>query len=128
MARAEVATGRARSAPMFDVTGAGSCTVLLRGVQCTVICTVVLARNAEKQLRAVPRHIAAKLLAWIESVEAEGLEEVRKVPGFHDEPLKGDRAGQRSIRLSRSWRAIYVVVDGGVVEFARVEEVSHHEY
>ncbi len=38
-----------------------------------------------------------------------GLSEVRKVPGYHDEPLKGQRKGQRSIRLSRSYRAIYVI-------------------
>ena len=31
------------------------------------------------------------------------------VPGYHDEPLKGHRAGQRSIRLSRAYRAIYEI-------------------
>ncbi len=45
----------------------------------------------------------------------------------HDEPLKGDRKGQRSIRLSRSYRAIYRVVKDHVV-FILVEEVNKHEY
>jgi len=45
-------------------------------------------------------------MAWIEAVEEDGLEATRRVPGFHDEPLKGPRRGQRSIRLSRQWRAI----------------------
>lgn len=53
-----------------------------------------------------------KLADWALAVETYGLEEVRKVPGYHDEPLKGKRAGQRSIRLSRAYRAIYIIVQG----------------
>lgn len=49
-----------------------------------------------------------KFAAWVQSVELVGLEEVRKVAGFHDEALKGNRKGQRSIRLNRAYRAIYV--------------------
>ena len=49
-------------------------------------------------------------------------------PGYHDEPLRGDREGQRSIRLSRGYRAIYTVDDGGVPEVVTVEEVSKHDY
>ncbi|MEK7704351.1 MAG: hypothetical protein AAB426_05280, partial [Myxococcota bacterium] len=51
----------------------------------------------------------------------------RRVPGYHDESLQGRRVGQRSVRLSRSYRAIYRVVHGAV-EFVRVEEVSKHDY
>jgi proteic killer suppression protein len=57
-----------------------------------------------------------------------GWHEVRKVPGYHDEPLRGQRAGQRSIRLSRAYRAIYVVTTRGDVEFIQVVEVSKHDY
>ena len=88
---------------------------------------VVVSPAAQKQLRKVPHHIAEKLLVWVRSVESYGLEEVRRVPGYHDEPLKGQRAGQRSIRLSRSYRAIYVIAQGNV-EFVSVEEVHKHEY
>lgn len=66
-------------------------------------------------------------MIWVAAVELDGLEKVRKVPGYHDEPLKGDRAGQRSIRLSRRYRAIYEI-QKDTVEFASVEEVSRHEY
>lgn len=49
------------------------------------------------------------------------------MPGYHDEPLKGRRAGQRSIRLSRAYRAIYEIrVDD--VTFVSVEEVNKHDY
>ena len=57
----------------------------------------------------------------------DGLEEVRKARGYHDEPLKGHRAGQRSIRLSSSYRAIYEIKKD-TVEFVSVEEVSKHDY
>lgn len=50
-------------------------------------------------------HIRTKLLGWVDDVEERGLEEVRKVPSWHDEPFKGERKGQRSIRLSHSYRA-----------------------
>ena len=66
-------------------------------------------------------------MIWVEAVEQDGLEEVRKIPGYHDEPLKGDRAGQRSIRLSRAYRAIYEI-EQDVAQFVSVEEVSKHDY
>lgn len=89
---------------------------------------VVIGRLAQKQLRSLPRHVVAKFAVWVDAVEASGLETVRKVPGFHDEPLKGDRKGQRSIRLSRSYRAYYVILQDGSVEFVSVEEVNKHAY
>lgn len=88
---------------------------------------VVISASAQKQVRKVPQHVAEKLADWALAVEAYGLEEVRRVRGYHDEPLKGKRAGQRSIRLSRSYRAIYIVVRDSI-EFVSVEEVNKHEY
>ena len=35
--------------------------------------------------------------------------------GFHDEPLRGQRHGQRSIRLNRAYRAIYVISSDGSI-------------
>lgn len=49
------------------------------------------------------------------------------MPGYHDEPLKGARVGQRSIRLNRAYRAIYVIKNDGI-EFGSVEEVNKHDY
>ena len=92
-----------------------------------MIFVVEITKLAEKQLRKVPRNILYNLMIWVAAVEHDGLEEVRKVPGYHDEPLRGDRAGQRSIRLSRSYRAIYEVQEG-TAKFVSVEEVSKHDY
>jgi proteic killer suppression protein len=93
-----------------------------------VIHRVELSSRVKQQLRRVPHHVVTKLLAWVDDVEARGLEEVRKVPGFNDHPLKGKLAGKRAIRLSRQWRAVYVVKSTGVVEFVMIEEIPPHDY
>ena len=92
-----------------------------------MICTIRLNIKAKKDLKIVPRHIALKLLAWMDDVENSGLEEARKRPGLHDEPLLGKRQGQRSIRLSRAYRAVYTVKKGEI-EFVEIAEVNKHEY
>ena len=93
-----------------------------------MITRVVLAERSRRQLRRVPGHSVNKLMAWIEAVEEDGLEATRRVPGFHDEPLKGTRRGQRSIRLSRQWRAIYEISASGGAQLVSVEEVTPHVY
>lgn len=47
----------------------------------------------EKQLRKIPVYVVDKLLAWAKAVEMKGLREVRKISGYHDESLKGQRLG-----------------------------------
>ena len=89
---------------------------------------ILIGNRAKKQLRKVPVHVVAKLKLWVNVVKTDGLSEVRKLPGFHDEPLKGKRRGQRSIRLSKSYRAIYTRTAEGGLEIVVVEEVSKHEY
>lgn len=89
---------------------------------------VTWSKKVEKQLDKVPDYIASKFRDWAVAVEAEGLPEVRKLPGFHDEPLKGERRGQRSVRLSRAYRAIYLEGREGQVRIVEVIEVNKHEY
>lgn len=87
---------------------------------------VVLTKLFEKQLRKVPNHIRINAIDWIESVERYGIRFMRQFPGYHDEPLKGDRRGQRSIRLSKSYRLIYEEREKEVLIY--VLEVSKHGY
>ena len=87
-----------------------------------------ITKQAQKDLLLVPRRIHDKLLSWVASVEEQGLEETRKRPGYHDEGLKGKRAGQRSIRLNKDYRAIYTIRNDGTVEFIAIEEVNKHDY
>ena len=92
-----------------------------------MIKNVEFSRKAEKDLKRLPEHVGKKLLAWVEAVEENGLEEVKKRKGIHDEPLKGKRFGQRSIRLNRAYRAIYRIVKKRI-EVAIIEEVNKHDY
>jgi proteic killer suppression protein len=76
----------------------------------------------------LPSHIVTKLLIWVEKVEMRGLIETRKIAGYHDEPLQGNRFGQRSIRLNRSYRAFYRENKDGLIIIVEVIEVNKHEY
>jgi proteic killer suppression protein len=67
-------------------------------------------------------------MAWVGAVQLDGLEQTRRLPGYHDEPLHGKWKGFRSIRLNRSYRPIYSVQDDGFLEFALIETVSKHKY
>lgn len=89
---------------------------------------VVISKGAQKDLRKVPALIRDALAAWIREVKRLGLAEVRKIPGYHDEPLRGARKGQRSIRLNKAWRAVYVIKADGSIEFVELLEVNKHDY
>ena len=92
------------------------------------ILNVVWQNSVSKQLERLPTHIVKKFYAWVSAVKLAGLRSVRTSAGFHDEPLKGQRLGQRSVRLSREYRAIYIERKDGTIEFIEVVEVNRHEY
>lgn len=78
--------------------------------------------------RHLPLPIVKKLQFWALRIEMIGLLETRKIKGFHDEPLHGDRTGQRSIRLDEAYRAIYEIRDNIDIVIIEVIEVNKHEY
>lgn len=92
------------------------------------VCKITINQTAKKQLAKIPVHIVAKLQAWVEAVSHDGISEVRKISGYHDEPLHGNRLGQRSIRLNKSYRAIYTELNSGKIFFIEIIEVHKHEY
>lgn len=89
---------------------------------------VIVAARALKQLQKMPEHIQIKFFHWQDAIVESGHEVVRKIPGYHDEPLRGERKGQRSVRLSRAYRVIYVLKKDGTTEVVNVEEINRHEY
>lgn len=93
-----------------------------------MIHTVKISKRAIKDLRSLPVHIVEKFQEWTDAVRDDGLEVVRRLPGYHDEPLHGKQKHQRSIRLSVAYRAIYEIQSDGTVEFVSVEEVNKHGY
>ncbi|CAM2888055.1 type II toxin-antitoxin system mRNA interferase toxin, RelE/StbE family [Legionella anisa] len=91
-------------------------------------CHVDLTTKAKKNLTKVPEYIKEKLLLWVDSVERIGINKTRIIPGYHDELLKGDRSGQRSIRLNKAYRAIYIEKENKEIVIISVIEVNKHEY
>ena len=92
-----------------------------------MIFKVIISKQAGKDLEKIQRYVADLFFAWVLDVEKRGLEEVKKVPSFHDEPCKGKLKGLRSIRLKRGYRAYYRI-EKDQVEFVFVERVDKHEY
>lgn len=54
---------------------------------------------------------------------AHDVEDLRSPPGNRLEALKGNRAGQHSIRINDQWRICFVWKDGGAED---VEIVDYH--
>lgn len=90
--------------------------------------SVIWKNSVEKDLDRLPPHILHKFHLWVKDVALKGIRQVRTNPGCHDEPLYGTRIGQRSIRLNRAYRAIYIERDDGKVEFIEVIEVNKRDY
>ncbi|MGN6143941.1 MAG: type II toxin-antitoxin system RelE/ParE family toxin [Mesorhizobium sp.] len=68
-----------------------------------------LVARAERRLRAV--------------ANAADLRDLRSPPGNHLEALKGDRAGQHSIRINEQWRICFRWTEAGAED---VEIVDYH--
>ena len=51
----------------------------------------------------------------------ELLEDLRVPPGNRLEALKGDRAGQHSIRINQQWRICFVWASGGAEDVGIVD-------
>lgn len=84
--------------------------------------------KVEKQLKKTPKEIIVRLMKWIYTIEEFGLNEARKVKGYHDEPLKGVRQGQRSVLLGIKWRVIYTQSQTGEIHIVMIEEITLHDY
>lgn len=89
---------------------------------------VVFKRLAEKQVRKLPTYIQMALRTWALLIEEHGISAMRKVPGYHDEPLRGERQGQRSSRLSKGYRVFYEEDATEKTVAIIVLEVNKHEY
>jgi proteic killer suppression protein len=89
---------------------------------------VTWSKSVEKDLARVPEFIRQKFRAWVVAIEHDGMPAVRELKGFHDEPLRGPRSGQRSVRLNRAYRVIYIEEKDGQIRIANVIEVNKHEY
>lgn len=83
-------------------------------------------RSIARTCKKLPERVVKKYELWKDIVFRHGPDKLREFPGFHDEKLKGDRAGQRSSRLSLQYRVIYTV-ERDVVNI-KVIDINAHKY
>lgn len=77
-----------------------------------------------ERVRSIDPRIRRVALRKLRQVGAAvSLEDLRVPPGNRLEALKGDRAGQHSIRINDQWRICFVWSDAGAEE---VEIVDYH--
>ena len=80
----------------------------------------LFANEDVPRFRAIERQARRKLLLLH---TAPNLNDLRSPPGNRLEALKGDRAGQHSIRINNQWRICFIWRDGGAES---VEIVDYH--
>jgi len=73
-----------------------------------------------KRFRAIET-VATRKLAMLDA--AKTLDFMRSPPGIRLEALRGDRAGQWSVRINDQWRVCFVWTEAGPDE---VEIVDYH--
>lgn len=78
-------------------------------------------RQRVKRLGADVQRVALRKLRMLEA--ATMLDDLRVPPANRLEKLKGDRAGQHSIRINRQWRACFVWRSGDAHD---VEIADYH--
>ena len=78
-------------------------------------------RERVKRLGADIQGVALRKLRILDA--ATRLDDLRIPPANRLEKLKGDRAGQHSIRINRQWRVCFVWKDGDAHD---VEIVDYH--
>ena len=74
--------------------------------------------------KGFPSDLVKRTRAMLSAMDAAVvLEDLRFPPGNHLEALKGDRAGQHSIRINDQWRICFVWTEQGPGD---VEIVDYH--
>ena len=74
--------------------------------------------------KGFPSDLVKRTRAMLSAMDAAVvLEDLRFPPGNHLEALKGDRAGQHSVRINDQWRICFVWTEQGPAD---VEIVDYH--
>lgn len=70
--------------------------------------------------------IARKYIQRINIIKGiNSLDDLLKLPGLNCHPLKGNRSGQYTVKLTGFYRLIFTV-EGDTLNIAMIEEVSKH--
>jgi proteic killer suppression protein len=79
------------------------------------------SRQRSKDLDPKIQRVALRKLVMLDA--AETLQDLRVPPGNRLEALRGDRAGQHSIRINQQWRICFTWTEAGPQD---VEIVDYH--
>lgn len=79
----------------------------------------LFARDPVRRYAAQLRRVMLRKLVAIDAAEA--LDDLRVPPGNRLEKLRGDRAGQHSIRVNDQWRVCFVWRDGDAYDVTIVD-------
>ena len=83
-------------------------------------------RDLDKIIAKLPLQVVKKYELWKDIVFRHGPDKLREFPGFHDEKIKGEYAGQRSSRLNIQYRVIYSVEKEVISVY--VIDITPHKY
>ena len=83
-------------------------------------------KKVSKQLKKIPVDILMRYEKWKDIVSISGLEGLKLIKGFNDEPLSGEWQGYRSSRLNIQYRVIYQVENEKL--YVKVIRVTAHDY
>ncbi|MBL7545855.1 MAG: hypothetical protein JNL11_18705 [Bdellovibrionaceae bacterium] len=129
-------TVKVACAAFFGIVGPGKLKVAKSMVKAAAVVksvklidTIEIGHDAAKLIKnfRVPKAVLKNFDKWKDSVKKQGLLEVRKIPGYHDEPYE-KVIGARSFRLSDGWRVFYKIENQDGKEIISVFKISLHEY
>jgi toxin HigB-1 len=89
---------------------------------------VIIPKRVFKSLTNLPSYIRDKFHRWVRYVNKLRVSKAQMYPGFRDEKLRGQRSGQRSVRLNRQYRVIYQIKNKEDCKDVTVLEVNAHAY
>lgn len=94
-----------------------------------VIDTIEIGHDAAKLIKnfKIPKEVLKNFEKWKAGIKQQGLLEIRKIPGYHDEPYE-KFPGSRSIRLKDGWRVFYKIENQDGKEIINVFKISLHDY
>ena len=73
--------------------------------------------------RLVPQTLTRRIRRILTELAAAQSAQDIDLPGYRLHPLKGDRQGQWSVRVSGNWRIVFRFVDGEAVD---VDLIDYH--
>ena len=88
--------------------------------------TIYEKKSLIKSLKTIPLRIRKEYEIWKRIVELQGIQGLREIKGYRDEPLKGEWKGFRSSRLSLKWRVIYMAEKEQLEVY--VIDINAHKY